>query len=246
MSIKNAKNFNRGLKKLNSSYSNETTVTTATSSSLGLKGLMKRGMSQQLFQLEISAAGGQGGAGSPRGGQPHCHGGSGGGGGGGVIRYTTSTFDTIPYSIGASGTPRGGGGENNEPSPAPSGSATQVFGYTFGNGGNGATSAWGKHGNQGEPPCRAGSSGGGGGGGSVPTSFITVHGTTGGSTDSLLTSGQPGNPGNGSNSGYPACGKGDASSFGPYPIGGASGNSYGPRQASGFVQIRSANRFAPS
>lgn len=127
MSIRNAKNFNRSLKKLNSSYSNEVTDSTETSSSLGLKGLLKRGMNQQAIQLEISAAAGQGGAGSPRGGR--CSGGNGGGGGGGLVRYTTNTFDTIPYSIGASGTPRGGGGEESQPSAAPSGTGTLVFGY---------------------------------------------------------------------------------------------------------------------
>lgn len=251
MSIRNAKNFNRSLKKLNSSYSNEVTDSTETSSSLGLKGLLKRGMNQQAIQLEISAAAGQGGAGSPRGGR--CSGGNGGGGGGGLVRYTTNTFDTIPYSIGASGTPRGGGGEESQPSAAPSGTGTLVFGYPFGGGGSGGTSAWGKHGNPGEPPCYSGNGGSGGSGGSVPAPFLSIYGTSGSPTDSIQQGGQPGpggakdSPGgNGAQTGYPGCGTPTISPYGPFPIGGPAGNTLGPKQPAGFVQIRSGNRFSPS
>ena len=247
MSIRNARNFNRGVKKLNSSFSTEFSDSSATGAqSYQAKGVLKRGLNQKSLSLEIAASGGQGGAGATRAGSGSpCKGGSGGGGGGSVFLYVTDTFSktTIPYNIGASG-PNIGGVPESGGSPAPSGNPTTIFGYNFGNGGNGGASSYGKAGNPGEPPCYTGGSGGGGAGGSVPQDFVNTYGMSGlTNIDFSSESGGGGAAPTGALSGVPGCGRGDNVIFGPFPVGGPEGYSQGPKQPAGFVQIRNGNRF---
>jgi hypothetical protein len=234
MSIKRIKNTNSDIKKLNSSYvsSSPTTASSSGPGSFEIKGFKKSGMNDNGLEVDIIAAAAQGGNGSPRSG--NCSGGSAGGGGAALFRYSTNKFGSIPYNVGASGSPIGGGGECCQPAPAPSGNPTSVFGYSFGNGGGGATSAWGKWGNSGEPPCYNGSGGGGGGGGSIPADFITQNSNKPSNLAFIPASGFNGSPGgNGSLSGAPGSYNPQIQPLGPFPI-----NSPGTWQPSGFVAFK--------
>jgi hypothetical protein len=234
MSIKRIKNSAEGVKKVNSSYVSSSSFSTESvgAGTYEIKGFKKSGINDGGLKVSITSAAGQGGHGSPRGGTRG--GGGSGGGGASLFQYSANKFGSIPYNIGASGTPRGGGGECCQPAPAPSGTPTTLFGHTAGSGGGGATSAYGKFGNPGEPPSIAGSGGAGGAGGSIPSAFITSNSAAPNPLAFIPASGFNGIPGgNAGGSGAPGSFNPRIQPFGPYPI-----NGPGTYRPSGFISIK--------
>lgn len=201
MTIRKIKFSNSSIRRINDDYvsiSPNGTDITSGSGTFQVAGVKKQGgMTGSGLRVNIIAEAGNGGNGSPRGGR--CAGGAGGGGGGSLFRYVSNSFDFfgIPYSVGASGTPIGAGGEDLAPAPAPSGNPTTVFGHSFGSGGAGGQTAWGKWGNPGEPACFNGAGGAGGGAGSVPAPFIVFNSTLPAPQAFVSSAGSPGPPGNG-------------------------------------------------
>lgn len=198
MSIKKLRTIPPNANRINKPYLvPSTTGVISTSSgpgSVSFSGIKKSGFygeSRGRFAMVIAA--GQGGSGSPRGG--NCSGGGGGGGGGGVAVFDTG-FGSVNYNLGADGSPIGGGGEASPPSRAPSGTSSWVYNpYSFVNGGEGATSAWGKWGNPGEPPCYNGVGGAGGSASPAQPMLVAWYGASGGNGGNGGNAGSAGNPG---------------------------------------------------